>query len=356
MKPVYVCVVTLLPSPYQVELFDAIAAAGQLRLHVIYLQASEPGRQWQLPPLKHDHTLLPQGTGSASDAIRRADLVVMGNYTAPQARGWINERTKARRPWCLWGERPGFRSTGLLGRWVRWWRLRSLRKARGAIWGIGSWAITGWQAEFGSRQRYFNVPYYSNLERFQAAAGLRVQSAERRFLYSGALIPRKGVDLLARAFLQVASSRPHVRLDLVGAGPLETELRDRLSPLKDRVRLLGFRDWEDLPGTYAEADILCVPSRYDGWGLVVPEGMAAGLPVIATHRMGAALDLLESGRSGWLVHAGNEEELAAALGEAADLPSDLLEQRAKAGQARIERHQLADGVRTWTEAALATVA
>ncbi len=71
--------------------------------------------------------------------------------------------------------------------------------------------------------------------------------------------------------------------------------------MSERVEFAGFKDWNELPGEYASADVLCVPSRYDGWGLVVPEGLASGLPVIATDRMGAALEFVETGRNGWLI-------------------------------------------------------
>ena len=53
----------------------------------------------------------------------------------------------------------------------------------------------------------------------------------------------------------------------------------------------------------AKVAVLCVPSRYDGWGLVVPEGLASGLPTIATGRTGAALDLITTGANGWVVEA-----------------------------------------------------
>jgi glycosyltransferase involved in cell wall biosynthesis len=58
--------------------------------------------------------------------------------------------------------------------------------------------------------------------------------------------------------------------------------------------------------------------------MVVPEGLASGLPVIATDRMGAALEFVETGRNGWLIRAGDEDALfeamrEAAIGELADL-------------------------------------
>jgi glycosyltransferase involved in cell wall biosynthesis len=101
----------------------------------------------------------------------------------------------------------------------------------------------------------------------------------------------------------------------------------KLAPVSERVEFVGFRDWHELPGEYAAADVLCVPSRYDGWGLVVPEGLAAGLPVIATDRMGAALEFVRRGRNGWLVPAGDEEALLGAMREAAvdELPGGARE-------------------------------
>src|SRR5207247_1853601 len=127
---------------------------------------------------------------------------------------------------------------------------------------------------------YFNVPYFSDLKRFAAACQDRppgVQSC--RFLFSGSLITRKGVDLLAQAFATVASEFPTVSLTVVGAGPLENEMRSRLEDLGKRVTFAGFQSWEKLPQYYAEADVLVAPSRHDGWALVVPEALASGLPV-----------------------------------------------------------------------------
>ena len=101
----------------------------------------------------------------------------------------------------------------------------------------------------------------------------------------------------------------HVRLRIVGEGELRDAVAQTLGPVSERVEFVGFKDWHELPGEYARADVLCVPSRYDGWGLVVPEGLASGLPVIATDRMGAALEFIETGRNGWLIRAGDEEAL-----------------------------------------------
>jgi glycosyltransferase involved in cell wall biosynthesis len=195
------------------------------------------------------------------------------------------------------------------------------------IWGIGKFAVDGYRREFGSRRPYFNLPYFSDLQRFSIRD--REKRAERVFLFSGSVIARKGVDLLAKAFVRLANEFDHVRLRIVGDGELRHSLAQTLGPVNDKVEFVGFKEWNELPSEYARADVLCVPSRYDGWGLVVPEGLASGLPVIATDRMGAALEFLETGRNGWLIGAGDEEALVRAMREAALRRLDEMGQRAR---------------------------
>ena len=316
-------VLTDCPSPYQVELFNEIEAQGRCSLEVAYLRGHDPQRQWRAPQIRHESMeLWNGGMARARESVRRADLVVFNYYRHANAEQLIRERTDQCGPWCFWGERPGFHQPLWIGRVVRKWKLAKLHASPAPIWGIGEFAIDGYRKEFGARE-YLNLPYFSDLERFQTVA--REEKRERVFLFCGSLIARKGVDLLASAFasLDVAN----VRLRIVGDGPLRESLMQKLGQVRERVEFVGFRDWQDLPREYVAADVLCVPSRYDGWGLVVPEGLASGLPVIATDRMGAALEFVRTGKNGWLIPAGDEEALLSAMREAAsgELPKEARE-------------------------------
>ena len=302
------------PSPYQVELFNEIAAQDKCELEVAYLRGHDPQRQWEAPEIRHESMELSNGGLSrARESARRADLVVFNYYRHPNAETLIDERARQAGPWCFWGERPGFHQPRWVGRLVRKWKLAKLHASAAPIWGIGEFAIDGYKQEFGSGRDYFNLPYFSDLKRFETCG--REERRERVFLFCGSLIARKGVDLLASAFVQL--DVPNVRLRIVGDGPLRESLMQKLAAVRERVEFVGFRDWHELPHEYAAADVLCVPSRYDGWGLVVPEGLAAGLPVIATDRMGAALEFVRTGKNGWLIPASDEEALLRAMREAA---------------------------------------
>ena len=322
------------PSPYQVELFNEIEAQGKCTLEVGYLRSRDPDRQWKSSEIRHACVEL-NGSG---ECMSRADLVVFNYYRHPNAEKMIEERAASGGPWCFWGERPGFRQAGWAGRLLRRWKLAKLHASAAPIWGIGKFAIDGYREEFGSRRAYFNLPYFSDLERFDVPA--REEKRERTFLFSGSLIARKGVDLVANAFVRLAQEVSNVRLKIVGEGELRESLLRTLRPVSERVEFVGFKDWSELPAEYAAANVLCVPSRYDGWGLVVPEGLAAGLPVIATDRMGAALEFVESGRNGWLIRAGDEEALLAAMREAASTPLGEMSCRARES---MKEHSLQNG-------------
>lgn len=355
----FVTVLTQIPSPYQVELFDALHRSQTVQIRVVYVQRNDPARHWKNQRLLHEHLFLEDGTTAvhlAEDWVDRAELFVASWYADRCARVLISRRADSNRPWVFWGERPGASRWRLLGRLRRGWYLRPLRQSNAPIWGIGQWGIEGWQEEFGLQREYVNLPYFSDVSRFASRTNVSARSTGGvRFLYSGSLIERKGVDLLADAFARLASEYRDASLEFVGAGVLEQCLRTKLAPLGNRVRFTGFVSWADLPAAYQRADVLIAPSRYDGWGLIVPEGLAAGLPVIATDRMGSAKDLIRHGVNGWIVKAGLEESLRSAIGAACQLTPAQLHEMSTAACNSVRHHQLQDGVERFLAASASAI-
>jgi glycosyltransferase involved in cell wall biosynthesis len=333
-------VVTHFPSPYQVELFNEVERQRPGLVKVLYLFRKVSTRSWSGVPITHAHAYLDEGGGTAAADVRDADCVVFNYYNDGRAAQLIRARAATGRPWCFWGERPGYRFPSL-ARLVRLGRLTSLRGGRQPIWGIGQWAVDAYRSEFGSTRSYLNLPYYSDLRRFQALEPVYAHD-HVTFLFSGALSHRKGVDLLASAFVRLSSENARVRLMIMGQGPLEAHLRGVLGT-HDRVEWVGFKDWDDLPSVYQRAHVLVVPSRHDGWGLVVPEGLAAGLPTISTTRTGAALDLLTPNSNGWLIAAGDGAELYRAMKQAALLSETDWLAMSRGARCSIADHSLTNG-------------
>jgi glycosyltransferase involved in cell wall biosynthesis len=347
-----IVVLTQLNSPYQVEFFNQVAAGGGCHIEVIYLTNKDRNRQWIAPEIAHSHVILnetPSLRKNALDSIASADLVVFNYYTDIFAWQAIRSRARSGKPWVFWGERPGFFHLGAPGRWFRKIFLAPLHERKAPIWGVGRFGIEGYQAEFGMDRAYANVPYFSNLDRFDCPA--RTRSDTCTVLYSGALIHRKGSDLLARAFLRAWRQHPRLRLALMGSGNLEPSMRKALSPCGDAVEWIGFQPWDKLPLRYARADIFCLPSRYDGWGLALVEALASGLPSIGTDRTGAAVEHIREGQNGWLIPAGDEDALVNALGRAAELPSDTLARMESRAREVAKRHSLREGAATFLKSA-----
>lgn len=347
-----ILVLTQLTSPYQVEFFNALSAAGGFHLEVVYLTSLDRARQWQMPGISHNHLILsetPHMRQDAMQAILRADLVIFNYYTDWFALRAIHRRARRRKPWVFWGERPGFLQTGMLGVMARWFLLKPLHRHAAPIWAVGTFGVEGYQREFGRSRSYQDIPYFSNLTRFRQIE--RQPDASRVFLYSGSFSHRKGCDLLAAAFARVAARHPHARLVLVGAGTMEVQMRNILQPCADRVTWLGFQPWEKLPECYAQGSIFCFPSRYDGWGLALVEALASGMPSIGTDRTGAAVEFLSDRRAGWLVEAGAGRDFELAMEAALTLPEAEFRAMQEAARAAVTGNGLEEGVRRFAMAA-----
>ena len=132
----------------------------------------------------------------------------------------------------------------------------------------------------------------------------RPSGGTTRYLFVGRLIERKGLDVLLEAFERVDAGE----LCIAGDGPLK-EMVEAAAARDPRIRLIGHASGDELACAYQDADVLVVPSLYEAWGLVVHEGLAYGLPVIATDQVGAADDLIEADVNGYVVSAGSAEEL-----------------------------------------------
>jgi glycosyltransferase involved in cell wall biosynthesis len=117
-----------------------------------------------------------------------------------------------------------------------------------------------------------------------AAAGRRAAGAERYVLAIGTVEPRKGYDLLVRAFDQLAERVPDVGLVIVGRTGWRTEAFDAAMAAArsgGRIRRLGYAPDTGVADLLAGASVLAFPSAYEGFGLPPLEAMLAGVPVVA---------------------------------------------------------------------------
>jgi len=151
-------------------------------------------------------------------------------------------------------------------------------------------------------------------------------------LAMGRLVKAKGFDVLIRAWAIAAAAAPDWNLVIRGEG------EERLA-LTALVRELGLDERVSLPGTcpdasaaYTHASVFCLSSRYEGFGLVLIEAMAFGLPIVSTDCETGPRELIRNGENGILVEAGDPRALAKGLLE---VIRDEKLAKALAGNARI---------------------
>ena len=157
-----------------------------------------------------------------------------------------------------------------------------------------------------------------------------------RILFLGNVIERKQLHVLLEAMTLVGNAP--MRLDVVGGLEAEPEYAVRM---RRQVEQLGLQDRVTFHGPVLDdalrehlvaAHVLAVPSSYEGFGIVYLEGMAFGLPAIATNS-GAAHEIITNDRDGFLIPMGSAQELSIRL---RDLATDR-DQLARMGASALKR-------------------
>ena len=215
----------------------------------------------------------------------------------------------------LLDETPGLR------RLLRRWYLRNVYKNVEVALAVGTHNIAYFRALGLHKDQIVLAPHAVDNARFQSNAAEKTNKAMelRRSLdidddavvvmYVGKLEPKKAPELLLSAVGNVSGN---IHLVYVGSGELESALKSHATR---RVHFLGFQNQQAMETVYRIADVVVLPSRGPGetWGLALNEAMACGRAVVASSRVGGAIDLIETNVNGWIFQSGDAEELRQVL-------------------------------------------
>lgn len=190
------------------------------------------------------------------------------------------------------------------------------------------WRHYGYPAD-----RLFASPHCIDTEWFAARATPEAR-AERRgrlglsdatsvVLFCGKLVPfKRPLDLIAAA--SILRTERDVAVMVAGAGVLADEMAAAAKAARLPYFPLGFCNQSQMPGAYAAADILALPSEgRETWGLVANEALACGRPVALSQACGSAPDLAADGSAGRMFRTGDAGAFAEALRQIIDAPPSL---------------------------------
>jgi glycosyltransferase involved in cell wall biosynthesis len=214
-----------------------------------------------------------------------------------------------------------------------------LRRAWGIV-GTGEKATARYQDLIGKGVPRTSVPYYIDLKDFQRLP-LPPPPGNRgtlKFLACCQLIHRKGLDVLLDACSQLNGS--DWKLTIVGDGPLRKKLERegnlRFAP--GQVRFVGEIPYGQRGEAFSGHHVFVFSSRWDGWGMVLPEALAAGLPVVATDQVMAAHEFIRPGVNGFVVPANDAGSLAEKMRHWMDHP-ETLSSMATAARQSVENYR-----------------
>jgi len=325
--PIRLQIFSVVPSPYQRDLFRTLAQRSDLDLEVAYLESAAPDSPWATEKLATWESVLP-GFSLGSGRVRchvnwglelgkTADVTIINTpTTALTTQRLLRTSFPGRR--LFWGEELLPAGGGVKAKLQRLLR-EPIGRCDGIL-AVGERAVAQYEMDF-PETRIENLPYHCDLSAFSSSSEREYYSkAPVTFLFCGQMIERKGIDALLKAFDQATNEHGMDARMVLAGRPAEEDawLQSMSEESRNRVEVVGFVQPEDLPELFARADVFVLPSRHDGWGVVVNQAIGAGLPILASRGVGAALDLVEEGKNGHLLPVGDVAALATAMAKLAN--------------------------------------
>ncbi len=312
-----------MPSHYQTDFFNAVRSAD-VDLVVHYYGRVDAGRismGWtntkELPEGEVFVTPILESLEKCSDWRDRVHIIPgygtaftrkLASYLSTQAVRWAHWSEPSKGGFKWWLSYP-----------VKRWYAQLINRHALCAFAIGELAKRDFSLWGIKDKKIALLPYSIERKPMPAQGDLQIEKFSKDmnsvFMYIGALCHRKGIDLLIKAFAQVCPKTHFAGLILVGNDLSDGRYR-RLAESRhigSNVLFRGALPASDVQLALKTADILVLPSRFDGWGMVLSEAAAAGKALIASDACGAAHHLISPGENGFRVRSNNVFLLAQAM-------------------------------------------
>lgn len=348
-----VLLVTNIPTPYRIPFFNELSRQLKEKgysLKVVFGALGYARRKWQIDmsDCRFEYAVLKSRKLYFTDpdkvmfdypglwhlvAKEKPDMIVSNAFSVATFKLWLRSLIAAT-PYVIWSgaiERLGQRD-----RLIRKiYRKILVRRGRGFI--CYGTRAKEYLESLGAESEKIAIAFntvdteYFRREVHRLRGEIQHKMDERRvLLYVGHVTEGKRLDQLFQAVKLLATIRRDFLLKIVGDGPARTKLEQLAGQLsiQEFISWEGFRQKNEIPSYFAEADCFLFPSEYDVWGLVLVEAMTSGLPCLASIKAGATIDLIHHGETGFILDFAepaavvacvkrlfDDPRLAAALGE-----------------------------------------
>lgn len=317
-----------IPSPYRVDFFNELGKKCELTVTFEGILATDRDAKWVYSEMEHFHAVFLKGLRTKSDQFlctdiisvirKKYDHIIVGGYSTPTGMLAIEYMRFHKIP--FWIEADG----GLISQDnVVKFHIKSHLISSASGWFSSGKMTTDYLVHYGANSDGIKVYPFSSISRKELLTDICTNELKQKYRNEFGLTGtkiilsvgkfgnndgyRKGFDILMRAFLRCSED---YHLYIVGDAPTKEFLVLKKSLGLNNVHFLEFMPKKDLKKMYCASDVFCLQTREDIWGLVINEAMAAGLPVITTNRCIAGMELVEEGRTGYIVPVEDERLLA----------------------------------------------
>jgi glycosyltransferase involved in cell wall biosynthesis len=306
-------IVTNMPAPYRVPVFERLAATEGIDLKVFFCAGVEPDRAWSVGPLGFAHEFLRERMfawrgryiHANPDVVQRLaafapDVVVTTGFNPSHLLAWRYALGNKAGHVAMTDGTPDWEARlGWLHRGVR----RLVYRRPRAFVGASDKSLALFRSYGAAGPSLYRSVLCADNAAF-AAAARESSSREFDFIYCGQFIARKmplfAIDVAAGVAARIGR---RVHMLMVGTGPLEQRARDAAEAHAGDLDCVfaGFATQGELPFYYARARMLLFPTAGDAWGVVANEACASGIPVIVSPQAGAAGELVRDGENGYVL-------------------------------------------------------
>jgi glycosyltransferase involved in cell wall biosynthesis len=304
-------VVTNIPAPYRVPIYNLIAEKIGSNFLVIFKAERETNRLWNLPELKFSHIFLEMNFVSKMCGynffhnnfdillhLRKfmPDIVITTSFDPTSLCAWIySVLFRGKHISMIDGWLYSERNLSFVHRMIR----KFVFSRSHAYIGAGKGSVALFESYGVLREQIFQSCLCINNRKYNNNRGFHARNYH--LLFSGQFIGRKNPFFFVEVCKEIKKVIPDLKVAVMGGGVLKERILKTLDEGGVDYVYLGFKRQEELPNIYKDAKLLLFPTLRDPWGIVVNEALASGTPVITSPYAGVANDLITDTQNGFIV-------------------------------------------------------
>lgn len=318
---------TNIPSPYRVDFFNEFGKYCNLTVVFEGKRASNRDLKWKGAQPENFHEIFLMGVRTSeeqflsTDIIRilkgQYDYIIVGGYSTPTGMLAIEYMKLKKIPFLLEADGGLISKETCIKR-----RIKKHFISAASGWLSSGMHTTQYLSFYGAKRERIREFHFSSLRGADILPRILTKNAKKEYRTELGIQDeniiisvgkfskndgyRKGFDVLMRAMEKCPRK---YKLYIIGDTPTPDFVALRKELDLTNVFFVPFQEKKILKKYYYAADIFCLPTREDIWGLVINEAMGAGLPVITTDRCVAGMELVKNGWNGYLIPSESVDDL-----------------------------------------------